>query len=438
LGFLAAISIGSGGKLRIHPAVSGIFISYRREDSSGWAGRLSHALRKNFGADQVFIDINTIEPGVVYTAVTEEWLTSCDVVLVLIGPRWLTVTDKKGQRRLDNPRDLVRIEVAVALRRGIRVVPVLIGGAAMPSIDDLPEDLEELVRLNAYELSDKRWDYDQEQLARFLKKTIYVASPFLPNARKWWTIGISFAVLLIVGSYIFRMEPPSPPDKPSQDVQGMALIPGGTFVRGSWDAAEDARPPREIRVNNFYMDRHEVSWSEFNEYLNATGDRYQPPNWVKQYIPGKDYPVLGVSWQAAFSFCAWKHKRLPSEAEWERAARGAANHLYPWGDKLPALASEPPPYPAPIYETSFDRSPQGVVNLMSNVREWVQDWYHSDFYATSPDENPVNVEPSEYRVVRGGSWLTSSAPPMASERGANNPERPDLEIGFRCVLDPKR
>lgn len=190
--------------------MSGIFISYRREDSSGWVGSLSRALRESFGEDQVFRDIDTLEPGVDYGVAIEQRLASCDVVLVVIGPRWLTTSDKKGQRRLDDPKDLARIEAAVVLRRRIPVVPVLVGGAVMPSADDLPEELRELARRNAYELSDRRWDYDQEQLIKVLEKPGYVGRPshsrskkrsdFFSGVKGRWIIGSSVAALSIIGA----------------------------------------------------------------------------------------------------------------------------------------------------------------------------------------------------------------------------------------------
>ena len=120
--------------------MGGIFISYRRDDSQAWAGRLYDALRRTFGPSRVFRDIDTLEAGADYAEAIEQWLAKSDVVLVVIGPRWLTATDPNGRRRLDDPDDLTRLEVAAALRRGIRVVPVLVGGAAMPSGEELPED----------------------------------------------------------------------------------------------------------------------------------------------------------------------------------------------------------------------------------------------------------------------------------------------------------
>ena len=122
------------------------------------------------GDDAVFEDIAAIEPGMDFTEAIEKKLASVDVLLAVIGPRWLDIADKKtGKRRLDDPDDLVRREIATALKRGIRVVPVLVGGAALPSAEELPEDLQGLIRRNACELSDIRWDYDVQQLARRLR-----------------------------------------------------------------------------------------------------------------------------------------------------------------------------------------------------------------------------------------------------------------------------
>lgn len=150
--------------------MAGIFINYRREDSSGWAGRLSRDLVASLGGDEVFADIADIEPGVDFAETIAKKLASVDVLLAVIGPRWLAAADKKtAGRRLDDPDDLVRKEIATALQRGIRVVPVLVGGAALPSAEELPDDLKGLIRRNACELSDTRWDYDVRQLVLRLR-----------------------------------------------------------------------------------------------------------------------------------------------------------------------------------------------------------------------------------------------------------------------------
>src|SRR2546422_8697286 len=115
------------------------FISYRRDDSGGYAGRLYDRLSAHFGAECVFMDIDTIEAGTDFVAVIENAISQCDILLVLIGQRWLSITDAAGQRRLDNPEDFVRLEVQTGLESNIRVIPVLAGGAKMPRAQGLPD-----------------------------------------------------------------------------------------------------------------------------------------------------------------------------------------------------------------------------------------------------------------------------------------------------------
>ena len=137
-----------------------IFISYRRDDASGHAGRLYDDLVERFGDDRVFIDIDTIELGVDFGDSIEQALDRCEVVLAVIGRSWVKITDSAGLRRLDNPDDYVRMELEAALARGIRVIPVRVQGAPMPSSAELPEGLARLARRQAIELSDHRWRYD--------------------------------------------------------------------------------------------------------------------------------------------------------------------------------------------------------------------------------------------------------------------------------------
>ena len=114
--------------------MSGIFISYRREDSSGWVGHLASLLRGHFSADEVFMDIHTIEPGMDFVEALTNHLRSCDVLLAVIGPHWLTTNDPCGRQRLKGPTDYIRLEITTALERNIRVIPVLVGGAPMPTV----------------------------------------------------------------------------------------------------------------------------------------------------------------------------------------------------------------------------------------------------------------------------------------------------------------
>jgi hypothetical protein len=150
---------------------SKIFINYRREDSAGHAGRLFDRLGARFPG-RVFMDIDTLEPGVDFVEVIETAVGSCEVLIVLIGHEWLSVKDAAGHRRLDDPADYVRLEVATALQRRIRVIPVLVQSASMPRAEELPPDLATLARRNAIELSDARWAYDVDRLIRTIEEVL--------------------------------------------------------------------------------------------------------------------------------------------------------------------------------------------------------------------------------------------------------------------------
>lgn len=148
-----------------------IFINYRREDSAGHAGRLFDALSDHF-AGRLFMDVDTLEPGVDFVEAIEQAVGSCEVLIVVIGRDWLNIKDKAGCRRLDDPADFVRLEVESALVRRIRVIPVLVQDAPMPSAEELPPSLAKLARRNAIELSDARWAYDVDRLARTIQEIL--------------------------------------------------------------------------------------------------------------------------------------------------------------------------------------------------------------------------------------------------------------------------
>jgi hypothetical protein len=153
-----------------------IFISYRRDDSSGHTGRLFDALSNRFGSESVFRDIEDLEPGIDFVEALDKALDKCDVLLLIIGRSWSTIEGPRG-RRLDQPEDFVRMEVAKALERNVRLVPVLVDGATMPGAEELPENLRLLARRNAIELSDTRWDYDIGRLGDTLAKVLKIEQP---------------------------------------------------------------------------------------------------------------------------------------------------------------------------------------------------------------------------------------------------------------------
>jgi hypothetical protein len=145
----------------------GIFISYRRDDSLGHAGRLHEALTSALGDAAVFRDLDDIEPGMDFVRTISDTIAAADTLLVVIGPRWL-LPDGTGRRRIDDPADFVHIEIVEALRRNIRIVPILLNNATLPRESDLPEPLRPLARYQAMEISDQRWDYDVGRLLKIL------------------------------------------------------------------------------------------------------------------------------------------------------------------------------------------------------------------------------------------------------------------------------
>lgn len=208
--------------------MAGIFISYRREDAAGHAGRLYDRLRERFGTDAVFMDVTAIEAGTDFVQAIERAVGSCDVLLAVIGHAWLSCTDAGGRPRLEDTDDFVRLEIAAALQRQVRLIPVLIDGATMPSAEVLPDELQPLVRRQAVELRNSRWDIDVQGLIATLEPTVsgspagrqrgtakQQSGPFA-KARRWVkglslkVTGASAAVFLALGlflAYYFLLPP---------------------------------------------------------------------------------------------------------------------------------------------------------------------------------------------------------------------------------------
>ena len=163
-----------------------LFINYRREDTRHAAGRLYDRLIQRFSEDQVFMDIDQIEPGEDFVDVINRKVGTCDIAIVAIGPHWLDVTDASGKRRLDDEEDFVRMEIVAALERNIRVIPVLVDGARMPGKHDLPEALAPLSRRNAIELSETRFHADVNRLIEAIEKSFAEAEKKPKRRQRGW------------------------------------------------------------------------------------------------------------------------------------------------------------------------------------------------------------------------------------------------------------
>lgn len=197
--------------------MSGFFISYRREDARGHAGRLYDDLRVQFGDDEVFIDVDRMDPGINFVERINEVVAAADAIIAVIGSQWLRPTNAHGQRRLDDPNDFVRLEIATALTQRLRVVPVLVDGASMPRPDELPEDLRELAHRHAVELSDTRWDYDVGRLIDAMGGRSMVTQRrrrrlMAAAGGALLAVALLVAGVLAIASGFLRSNPPDVPD----------------------------------------------------------------------------------------------------------------------------------------------------------------------------------------------------------------------------------
>ncbi|MGA6829282.1 formylglycine-generating enzyme family protein [Nitrospira sp. NS4] len=224
----------------------------------------------------------------------------------------------------------------------------------------------------------------------------------------------------------------------------MVEIPEGPFAMGSdgTQALEDERPMHQVWLPVFFMDLHEVTTAQYAGFLAATG---RPAPWLWETVnlaQHSDRPVIGVDWHDADGYCRWKGKRLPTEAEWEKAARGTDGRLYPWGNKAPdkdlanfALGARfsYSQVLMPVQSYEMGRSPYGLFNMAGNVWEWVQDWYATHYYDGSPERNPQGPEQGQFKVLRGGSWSDLPKYLLAYGRFKLPPDTKNSYTGFRCV-----
>jgi formylglycine-generating enzyme required for sulfatase activity len=224
----------------------------------------------------------------------------------------------------------------------------------------------------------------------------------------------------------------------------MALIRRGGFWMGASerDAQDDEYPRREVRLDAYYIDRHEVTVGQYRKFVETT--RHRAPDWKKvaRYSPTDQHPMVLVSWSDATAYAKSIGKRLPTEAEWERAAAGRrGDRAYPWGDGAGAdhanfkgvEDADRWRYSAPV--GSFGPNEYDVYDLGGNVWEWCSDGYRSDYYSRSPDQNPAGPEKAQNHVVRGGSWDHPLRDLRVSNRQAVPPSSRYGDLGFRCVAD---
>jgi len=218
-------------------------------------------------------------------------------------------------------------------------------------------------------------------------------------------------------------------------------IPGGEYQMGSADTeGEPSEHPRHaVRVDGFLIDKVEVTWGQYKLFQTATS---QPPPKTPIWGMPEAFPASGITWEEARAFCEWAGGRLPTEAEWERAARGDESQPYPWGSNFDPWRCNTrdggphAPTPAAAYPDCV--SPYGVLDLAGSVSEWCSDWFDETYYAKSPAGNPKGPETGTRRAVRGGAWMTSSFGVRIASRLGVEPAWSGPMQGFRCVQDDRR
>ena len=228
----------------------------------------------------------------------------------------------------------------------------------------------------------------------------------------------------------------------------MVKIPAGPFIRGTDVGGFDERPPREIFLDEFLIDRYEVTNHQYAEFAAVTGHRKAgPPSRYAKNVSkmrGPNQPVVYVSWDDAQTYCQWKGKRLPTEAEWEKAMRGSDGRLWPWGNVEQAQGanwarvSDGYEATAPVGTFTTDASPYGVMDGAGNIMEWVEDWYLEGYYQESSDRNPKSPDHGVYRVLRGGAYTTTGGDLRITSRSKMVPDFRDETIGFRCATSNGR
>ena len=407
--------------------MSKILISYRREDSADVTGRIYDRLIRQFGQEAVFKDVDSIPFGTDFRIYLDAQVAKCEVFLAVIGRDWMKRRGSKGKSRLEDPGDFVRIEIESALKRLIPVIPVLVSGASIPLAERLPASLQHLSYRHGIAVRpDPDFHRDMDRLIEHLKK--------LPPA----ALGNVFSqhpaeAIQPVGAQprIPRVEVP-PREAPFE----MVKVPKGPFTYG-----EDRI--RKTINHDYWIDKYPVTNEKYRAFIVADGYGNQaywsPEGWkwkAKSNIAAPEYwnntewnkadcPVVGVSYYEAEAYAKWAGKRLPTEAEWEKAARGEDGRKYPWGNKFDknkcnsiATAID---HTTPVIQYIDGVSPYGYHDMAGNVWEWCEDSYFE--------------EKEDSRVIRGGSWDFNPDSLRVSNRYRANAGRRNNYIGFRLAQD---
>jgi len=236
-----------------------------------------------------------------------------------------------------------------------------------------------------------------------------------------------------------------------KDHMVQVYVPAGEFRMGT-DPTKDSRAEKdELPQHTVYLDAFWIDWTGVTnaQYARCVTDRQctapEDTSSITRHsyygnVQYANYPVINVNWSQAQTYCTWSGRRLPSEAEWEKAARGTDGRLYPWGDAAPdpglANYNYQPGDTTAVGSYPSGASPYGALDMAGNVWEWVSDWYSDSYYQQSPARNPLGPDTGSDRVLRGSAWSEPAASNRSALRVGYDPNLGDIRVGFRCAVSP--
>src|SRR5258706_7718061 len=402
-----------------------IFISYRRADSKYVVDRIRDRLIAVYDQDVVFRDVESIPLGQNFSDVLDEATSTCNVMLVVIGPQWAGITDAQGNKRLFDPGDYTRLEIETGLaHKEILVIPVLVMNALMPGSTDIPESMRDLLFRNAISVrNDPDFSPDMLRLVQGINRFLGAAP--------------------ITVQYF---EPET------------IHIPAGPFWMGSDLGAgipSYETPLHQVTLPEYRIGKYPVTNAQYEEFVRETRRSVAPEmGWDGQKVPSgsEKLPVIGVTWYDAMAYCQWLSKKtnrkysLPNEAQSEKACRGENKSVYPWGDVFdPMRCNQGKPAIAAV-DAYLEQSDYGCFDLVGNVRQWTCTLWGEKRIA--PDQrylypwkddgrNDINASRQLRRVVRGSTLKDDVNLLRCSARTGQGPDDmglPGARHSFRVVM----